>query len=52
LKLKSDVDAADTKERQEKLDAEIEMHERKDKLEQRRLVSETSAEERRDALDT
>src|SRR6218665_4144529 len=49
LKLKTEADIADRKERAEKQEAEIELQERKDKLDQQRFAAELEAQLRKEA---
>src|SRR6218665_1208482 len=51
LKLKTEADIADRKERVEKQVAEMELQERKDKLEQQRFAAEVEAQKRKEAFE-
>src|SRR6218665_3328957 len=51
LRLKTDADNADRKERAEKQEAEIELQERRDKLDQQRFAAELEAQLRKEAFE-
>src|SRR6218665_295305 len=51
LKFKTEADIADRKERAEKQEAEIELQERKDKLEQQRFAAEVEAQKRKEVFE-